>query len=112
MKQMKQTRTQGLTLLLMGLLLLALTACAAQTPAATPTPTGPSGAELIEEMQKAIADARSAGTLDHALPGGVSGTTGDRDGQEVWAAAPGLRHIQLRSNLGSVDGVPRGDRGR
>ena len=112
MKQMKQTRTQGLTLLLMGLLLLALTACAAQTPAATPTPTGPSGAELIEEMQKAIADARSAHLTMRfqvaSAEGPVTGTA------EVWAQRPGQRRIQLRSDLGSVDGilaVTAGDQG-
>ena len=109
---MKQRWTQGLTLVLMGLLLLALTACAAQTPPATPTPAGPTGAELITQMQRTIAGAKSAhltmrfqvGTAD----GPVTGTA------EFWGQRPGQRRIQLRSDLGSVDGilaVTAGDQG-
>ena len=109
---MKQKRMQGVTLILMGLLLLALTACAAQTPAPTPTPAGPTGAALIEEMQKAIADAKSAHLTMRfqvaSADGPVTGTA------EFWGQRPGLRRIQLRSDLGSVDGilaVTAGDQG-
>lgn len=108
---MTQKRIQGLILVVTGLLLLALTACAAQPPP-TPTPSGPTGAELITQMQSALKNIKSAhltmrfqvGTAD----GPVTGTA------EFWGQRPGQRRIQLRSDLGNVDGivaVTAGDKG-
>ena len=109
---MKQRRIQGLTLVVTGLLLLALTACAAQPPPATPTPTGPTGAELITQMQKALKDMKSAHlTLRFQVASAEGPVTGTA---EFWGQRPGQRRIQLHSDLGSVDGilaVTAGDQG-